>query len=658
MKHTVFFLLLLCGISLSAQEIIDNKGNRIQSYPVVTTINPAIQGLVNQVSITNLENNIRYMQDLGVRDPVTNKAIALQTQNWLRDKFESYGKLDVSIHYFLHEGDSLSTGNVVAIKKGSEFPNEYILISSHYDHNAGPGADDNASGTAGVLECAKILSQVETKRSILFIPFNCEEYGLVGSFAYAQKCAAENRNILGVFNLDQIGYFKPGTGEIKMGVGYSSLSKNLFDFYFQVANLYLHQVPTFHFIKGDHFNSDNTSFIMHDYASLYISDSEYNADIPCYHKACDTLGNGVNSLDLVVAYVRATLAATAELANGWLPPQNLSAISDLSKVMISWDKTPETSGYKLYKNGTLLAETKEATYEDKEVVTGKGYDYYVKGINATTGVESAPSNTDSIIFTKPLTLPYENDFEENSNGFVIRNGSWVVRNHAYCSVLSNAPVTMGGTSWYFSDNYSNIVDLQWFPIPASTEDISVQFDYNRNIGNSMIGYGYDYLFNTVCYLEITTDRKTWHKLAKFRETSSSQYTWDNFEISLNEYIGNEFVQLRFRFESFGPWTLKSIKQLNIDNFKIDFTYNAIPKYENPFFKEVVIYPNPANGTFNIITHQEKSYEVIVYDISGKIVFQQTEFQDGNIDLSFLQKGSYILKVLNDRHAVAKKIVIQ
>jgi len=658
MKNTVFLLLLLCGISLSAQDIIDNKGNRIQSYPVVTAINPAIQGLVNQVSITNLEDNIRYMQDLGIRDPVAHKEIALQTQNWLRDKFESFGKLDVSIHYFLHGSDTLSTGNVVAVKKGSEFPDEYILISSHYDHNAGPGADDNASGTAGVLECAKILSQVETKRSIMFIPFNCEEYGLVGSFAYAQKCAAENRNIIGVFNLDQIGYFKPGTGNIKMGAGYSSLSKNLFDFYSQVANLYLPQIHTLHFTKGDHYNSDNTSFIMHDYPSLYISDSEYDDDIPCYHKACDTIGNGVNSLDLVVAYVQATLAATAELANGWLPPQNLSAVSDISKVMISWDKTPETSGYKLYKNGTLLAETKEATYDDKEVVTGKGYAYYVKGINATTGAESAPSNIDSIVFTAPLTLPYENDFEENSNGFVIRNGSWVIRNFNDKSVLSNAPVSEGGNSWSFSDNYANIVELQWFPIPAGTEDISVQFDYNRNIGNSISSYGKKYLFNTVCYLEITTDRKTWHKLAKFKEKSNSQNPWDTFKISLNEYIDNKFVQLRFRFESFGPWTIKNTKLINIDNFKIDFTYNAIPKYENPYFKEVVIYPNPANGTFNIITHQEKSYEVIVYDLSGKIVYQQTEFQDGNIDLSYLQKGSYILKVLNDKHAVAKKIVIQ
>jgi len=651
MKKIFFTLLALIFTSVSAQELIDNKGNRQQSYPNVTTVNPDVQGLIEQVSITDLEDNIRYMQDIGIRNATS--PIALEVQNWLVEQFESYGGLDVSVHYFPYNGKMLDAGNVVALKRGNEFPDEYILLSAHYDHQSGPGADDNASGTAGVLECARILSQIDCKRSIIFIPVNCEEYGLVGSFAFAQKCAAENMNIIAAFNLDQIGYFPKDQGDIKMGAGYSPLSKNLFDYYCQVANLYIPDVPTFHFIKGDHYNSDNTSLNIHGYASLYISDSEYDADIPCYHKKCDTLGNGVNSLELVVAYVQATLAATAELANGWLPPQNLSAISDADKVTVSWDETPQTAAYNLYKNGILLEETDKTTFDDFDVVEGETYSYFVKAIHSETEIESATSNTDSIVFTLPLTLPYANDFETNSDGFIIRNSSWVVRENNDNLILSNAPNTSG--TWSFSDNYSNVLEMNWFSIPEETPYIKLRFDYHHAIGNSISAYGMNYLVNTTCYLEITTDRKTWHKVAKFQRNSNS---WKSYEISLNEYIGSPFVQIRFRFDSFGPWTIKNTKQFNIDNILIDFEQTGIEKNEFSYFKDLTVFPNPAKGIFTITTYQKNSYDIQVYDSTGKTVFQQTSFQDGNLDLSSLPKGTYFLKVLNDTHGLAKKIVIR
>jgi hypothetical protein len=651
MRKIIFIFLLLSGIAVSAQEIITNKGNRLQSYPDITTIDPVVQEYLEQVSMTNLENNIRYLQDLGIRNATTE--IALQAQNWLLEQFESYGELDVSVHYFPYKGDTLAAGNVVAVKVGSEFPDEYIVISAHYDHQSGPGADDNASGTSGVLECAKILSQIETKRSIVFITLNCEEFGLVGSFDYVTKCAAQDMNIIAAFNLDQIGYNPPSQTDIKMGAGHSLISKNLFDYYLQVANLYIPDVPSFPFIKGDHYNSDNTSFNIHGYASLYISDSEYNADIPCYHKSCDTLGSGVNSLELVRAFTQATLAATAELANGWLPPQNLSAVSTLSKVKISWDETPQAAAYKLYKNGTLLTETTETSYEDHNVTEGEEYAYFVKAIHSETSIESAASNIDTIVFTLPLQIPYFNNFETNSDGFVIRNSSWVVRNNNANFILSNAANSF--ENWSFSDNYFNIVELKWFSIHEDTTNIFLKFDCNYNIGNSISAYGMSYLVNTTCYLEITTDRKTWHKLAKFQRKINY---WQHFEISLNEYIGSPFVQIRFRFDSFGPWTINNVKQFNIDNMSISFTSGLdIERYEFNYFKDLIIYPNPTHGNINITTFQEQDYQIAVHDMFGKKVFQQNNFQDGNLDLFFLPKGNYMIVVSNEKHSIAKKILI-
>jgi len=170
----------------------------------------------------------------------------------------------------------------------------------------------------------------------------------------------------------------------------------------------------------------------------------------------------------------------------------------------------------------------------------------------------------------------------------------------------------------------------------------------------MSAYGISYLVNTTCFLEITTDRKTWHKLAKFQRTTSN---WEICEISLNEYIGNPFVQIRFRFDSFGPWTIRNTKQFNISNISINFRGVGIEKYEPNYFKDLIIYPNPTNGNIYITTFQEQHYEISVHDMLGKKVFQQANFQDGNLDLSFLPKGNYMIKVLNDRHSIAKKILI-
>jgi hypothetical protein len=356
---------------------------------------------------------------------------------------------------------------------------------------------------------------------------------------------------------------------------------------------------------------------------------------------------------LAVAFVKAAVAATAELANGWLPPQNLSALSGISKVFISWDEAPQTTAYKLYKNGSLLAETAETSFEDHNVTEGAEYAYFVKGVHFGTGEVSASSNPDTIVFTLPLPLPYSNDFETNSDGFIIRNSSWVVRNNNSKIVLSNAPNSSG--NWSFSDNYSNIVELKWFSTLERLESISLKFNYNHNIGNSISDFGHSYLVNTTCYLEITTDRKTWHKLAKFQKSVTN---WRSYDVSLNEYIGNPFVQIRFRFDSFGPWTKKNIKQFNIDNIQIDFSLGSIEKHEFSYFKDLMIYPNPTNGLITITTFQEKSYEILVYDMLGKNVFRQKAFQDGSLDLSFLQKGSYLIKVYNGEHGVAKKIIIQ
>ena len=522
-RFILIFFLLLC-LTVSAQQVIDNKGNRNQSYPIITQKKPEIVNLIAQVSQNNIENHIRYMQQF-IRK--CESPAALIVQNWLIDKFETYGYKtdDISIHYFALNTQQLDAGNVVVVKKGTDFPDEYIFITSHYDHPDGPGADDNASGTSGVLECARLLKDFPTKRSIMFVPFNAEERWMVGSMPFVQKCAAENMNIIAVLNMDMIGWFPPTNPNTIMASGYSYISKALFEYYHQTANTYVPSIPTIRFSAGDSYGGDHMPFNIYEYPALYIGDIEYHKQHPCYHKPCDTIGEfgGVNRLDLAKAFVQATLASAAELANAWLPPQNLSACSGIDKIKVSWNNTGENSLYKVYKNNEFLYETTNTFYEDYEVETGKKYEYYVVAVNNEQ--ETAPSNTDEITFVAPLQLPYFNNFSENKYGF--EQSDWVFRNANNKTALCNT-----GSDEKISDNYLSIAELDWFPIPANIKDISIRFKWRGNIVGiwSWSGNWYFSGYNARMFFEVTTDRKTWHKLAYITGDNNS---WKESVFSLN-----------------------------------------------------------------------------------------------------------------------------
>ena len=650
MKKTTFFFFLLSIIICAQAQVINNKGNRNQSYPLITETKTEVVNLIHNVSQDTIESHIRYMQQhwRGATTPA-----ALAVQNWLVEHFESYGYEDIYIHQFSINSYPLESGNVVVIKQGSEFPDEYIMITSHYDHSSwdylcGPGADDNASGTSGVLECARLLANFETKRSIMFVPFNAEEYWMEGSYPFAQKCATENKNIIAHFNMDMIGWFPPGNPNTIMASGYSYISEALFNYYYQTANTYVPEIPTIRLSDGDSYGGDHMSFNIYEYPSLYIGDIEYHDQHPCYHQSCDTIGPyqvgvncGVNRLDLAKAFVQSVLASVAELANAWLPPQNLSACSGENHIKVSWDHAGDYTFYKVYRNNTFLDVITENYYIDYDVEIGNKYEYYVIAMNCENRETGAPSNKEEIMFTEPLQLPYSNDFSENKYGF--DQSDWTLRNVSGKSSLCNT----GGTG-NFSDNYLSFAELDWFSIPANTENITARFKWQGVLNGIW--------YNTNLFFEVTNDRKTWHKVACISNNASG---WKNCQFSLNDYIGSDFVQVRFRLESSGAANQLGQKIGYITDFEIDFEgMIGIQEPEQNYFKDLVVAPNPTTGLVNISTFQESPYQVVVFNMTGQRVFQQDSFQDGTLNLSNLSKGIYMVRVSFFNHSIARKLVVQ
>jgi len=122
--------------------------------------------------------------------------------------FENLG-LDASLDPFVHQG--YEGENVVGVKTSSVHPDDVYIVGAHYDSVNNPGADDNASGVAAVMEAARVMSPYEFDSTLAFIAFDQEETGLHGSYAYVEEHLSDN--ILGMVSLDMVAYNPAGGNE-------------------------------------------------------------------------------------------------------------------------------------------------------------------------------------------------------------------------------------------------------------------------------------------------------------------------------------------------------------------------------------------------------------------------------------------------------------
>ncbi len=160
----------------------------------------------NQVTQSNINTLLTEFTSYGIKKTGTtanNNALA-----WLKAKYTSFGYSADQISENSFTYNSSSTKNLIVTKTGTTYPDKYIIICGHYDTIAGPGTNDNGSGTSIILEAARILQNVSTEYSVKFINFSGEEQGLLGSQAYVTnvvKATTPRMDIVLVLNLDEVG---------------------------------------------------------------------------------------------------------------------------------------------------------------------------------------------------------------------------------------------------------------------------------------------------------------------------------------------------------------------------------------------------------------------------------------------------------------------
>lgn len=165
-----------------------------------------VQVLVDQVSSANLQTDVTSLSNIFSRRADTSGA------DTARDMIHGWFTADGYSPY-LQNFSSTYSENVVAEITGAVYPNEWVVIGAHYDSingsssNPAPGADDNASGTAAVVEIARILQSAGPfERSLRFVTFSGEEFGLYGSAGSAQASASAGETIVAMLNTDMNAY--------------------------------------------------------------------------------------------------------------------------------------------------------------------------------------------------------------------------------------------------------------------------------------------------------------------------------------------------------------------------------------------------------------------------------------------------------------------
>lgn len=393
---------------------------------------PKIYEIIKDISSQNVENDVKKLADFGTRhtlsDTVSQTRGIGAARRWIKSEFdkisaECNGCLEVSYQRnLLKKGtnerivNDVWIVNVVAIIRGTENPNSYAIMSGDIDSRASdvtnftidaPGANDNATGIAGILEAARVLTKSHSKNkfknSIVFAALSGEEQGLFGGKFMAEQAKKDDWNIIGVLNNDMIGNIEGINGTIDnrsfrifseptppteteqernrrryYGGEIDGISRQLSRYIHSTTQKYMPEMNPAMIYRLDRFGrgGHHRPFNDEGFAGVRIMESYEN-----YNRQHQDIReeNGIKYGDVVSGVnfdylAKLTSVNAIALANlGWSPlaPQNVKIGGAVQpSTTLSWDKPKEKDttiiGYKIYWRETTAPQWQYARFVPKE----------------------------------------------------------------------------------------------------------------------------------------------------------------------------------------------------------------------------------------------------------------------------------------------------
>jgi hypothetical protein len=406
----IFALLAACVLYRTVAQAADQRGERWPADPQITAA-------LMQVSAQRIQANIEKLVSfqtrltLSAQDPDSIKAghgIGA-AREWIREEFERYsrdcgGCLEIKSDSFTEAPTAripkpTVITNVYVVLKGTdpEGARRIVLVTGHYDSRnsdtfdvsgIAPGANDDASGTAVSLECARVLSKLKFPATIMFLTVAGEEQGLNGSAHFAKMAKEQGWNIQAVLNNDIVGgnrdpqqdsgvvrVFSEGVpiaatdAEVRMirnlGGESDSASRQIARYVAEVSRTYQTAVKPLLEFRLDRYlrGGDHISFNEQGYAAVRFT--EYREDYHRQHQNVRT-ENGIEygdvprwvNSDYVANVARINAAALASLASAPAPPTKvrLQTKELENNSTITWEASPGSPSYEVLWRATTSPE--------------------------------------------------------------------------------------------------------------------------------------------------------------------------------------------------------------------------------------------------------------------------------------------------------------
>ena len=366
-----------------------------------------IYKIIDSVSADRIENDIRKLAGFGTRntfsDTVSNTRGIGAARRWIKSEFDGISENCSNCLNVFYQKDLVTPEdgnrvpkeawvvNVVAIQKGTKYPNRYIIMSGDIDSRASdtmdfetdaPGANDNASGMAGTIEAARVLSNYKFENSIIYVGLSGEEQGLFGGKGLAQYAKKNNWEIIGILNNDMIGNIEGVDGVIDnrsfrifsepvppteteqernarryYGGEVDGISRQLARFIHGTVQTYMPEMNPMMIYRLDRFGrgGHHRSFNDLGYAGIRIMEAHEN-----YNRQHQNIRteNGIEYGDVVEGVnfdyaAKLTAVNAINLASlAWAPPAPKNvAIGGIVEpsTKLRWEKVPgDVAGYKIY----------------------------------------------------------------------------------------------------------------------------------------------------------------------------------------------------------------------------------------------------------------------------------------------------------------------
>ena len=329
---------------------------------LVPAVDPEIAALLDSVSTQNLMGYVQRLENFGTRNTFSSTerddfGIGA-ARRWIFSEFERAGggRLDVQWQDYplTFEGRSSTQRNIIATLPGSgEYPGVLVLMAN-YDTRAAdwldgrslaPGADDNGSGIAALLEIARLMSLRTWNQTIIFAALTAEEQGTFGSRHFIEQAVAGNMQIDAAINNDMIG----GRADIPQSVRLYSIgpdtseARQLARYVDYVGGLYL---PTFPVTMLDGLDregrwGDQREFVAAEYPAIRLIESE--EDLSIQNSTRDTWS--LIDYDYFQRIVQLNLATLASMACAPPPAAIAEPLADPGTFQIAWATDPDVKGY-------------------------------------------------------------------------------------------------------------------------------------------------------------------------------------------------------------------------------------------------------------------------------------------------------------------------